>query len=224
MNVSLGQGKIEGVEETPADGNLPAALDKLHAAIAAVTDPIKEFVDGVMMIAPCLYEQLLQDIPARMGEGAGRGSSRSLPPAYLDALELRRDIDETVRKWCRASSPTPELLRRLASSRFRPQDVAMLERITVDLERWSVSIRSLLYPEHVKTVSAPCPACAATHIYRQKNGEQVRQAALQIIAAEGCTCLNCGAFWAPSSYLLLASVLGYAPPAGVDQMTTEEVA
>jgi hypothetical protein len=43
----------------------------------------------------------------------------------------------------------------------------------------------------------------------------VRQAALQIVAATGCRCLNCDATWTPDRYLLLIKVLGFDKPAGV---------
>lgn len=67
----------------------------------------------------------------------------------------------------------------------------------------------------MKEISAPCPACGVSHVYRTKAGERVRQAALQIVAATGCRCLNCDATWTPDRYLLLIKVLGFDKPAGV---------
>lgn len=213
------------MEETPADGNLPATLDRLHTATAALLDPVKEWAEDQMRVAPSLYQQLVDDLPARTGDAPRSRHASSMPPMYVDACDLKVDIDTAVHKLHPDGFSTPHRLRLIAAARWRPQDCEHLERIITELERWAVSIQSLITPQHVKEVSAACPACDVRTVHRRnKAGEVVRQAALQLIPAEGCTCLNCGAFWAPSSYLLLASVLGYAPPAGVDQMNTEEVA
>jgi len=47
-----------------SDGNLPAALDRLYIAVAALIDPVKEMHDGVIVSAPSLYEQLSGELPA----------------------------------------------------------------------------------------------------------------------------------------------------------------
>lgn len=198
------------------DGNLPAALDKLNTAVAAIADPIKGwYPDGVRM-APSLYEQLVNDVPARAGERAGKFHHASTPPVYIDAVMLRSEIDAAVKHFNPAGTSTLDRLHRIASGRYRPQDAERLELLAADLERWAEAIKQLLEPEHVKSVSAPCPACGATHAYRQnKIGETVRQAALQIVAATGCRCLVCDTHWPPEHFLLLASVLGFDTPAGV---------
>jgi len=190
-------------------------LDRLYGAVALLTDPIKELVDGVVMAAPSLWEQLCDDIPAKAGESGGRSHSRSLPPVYCDAVDLKADIDSSVRQWHPHGRSTPERLRRLASARWRPQDAERLERHADDLQRWTVAIRTLLEPERVKEIAAPCPACGVSVVYRMRAGERVRQSALQIIAATGCRCLNCNAHWAPDTYMLLLKVLGFDKPAGV---------
>ncbi|HPX38599.1 MAG TPA: hypothetical protein PLH92_17200 [Mycobacterium sp.] len=201
---------------TAPDGNLPAALDKLNAAITAIAEPVKGWhADGVKL-APSLYEQLVCDVTAKAGERAGTFHRASTPPVYIDALMLRSDIDATVKAFDPAGTSTPDRLHRIASGRWRPQDAERLELLAADLERWTVAIKSLLEPEHVKSVSAPCPACGATTAYRQnKIGERVRQAALQIVASTGCRCLVCNAHWPPEQYLLLCKVLGFDTPAGV---------
>lgn len=196
--------------------NLPAALAKLHTAISAIADPVKGWHAEGIKLAPSLYEQLANDVPARAGERAGKFHQASTPPVFVDALELRVTIDAAVKHFAPAGSSTLDRLRRIASARYRPQDAERLELLAADLERWTLDIKNLLDPEHVKSVSAPCPACGATHAYRRNNiGETVRQAALQIVAATGCRCLACNTSWPPEKYLWLATVLGFDRPAGV---------
>ena len=202
------------VTTTAVDGHLPAALDRLNHAVTALADPAKGWIAGAVRLAPSLYDQLVADIPARATEQGRRCYSASTPVVHLDATDLRHDIDDTVRHW-HPGTDTVDRLHRLTTARHRPQDVDRLDRHTADLQRWTAAIGSLLEPAHVKTVSAPCPACQATHVYRMKAGEQVRQPALQIIAADGCTCLACKTHWPPERYMLLAKIIGLDTPAGI---------
>jgi hypothetical protein len=210
---------LEGVT-VATDGNLPGALDRLSAAVAGLVDPVKEVHDDVIVAAPSLYEQLLGAITASKGEGAGRRAGRSVPPLRTDALDLRIEIDDTVKGWGPADIPqrssTPARLRALASKPWRPQDTRGVERIATRVESWVVSVQSLLDPSHVKHVSAPCPACGAKTAFRRDSaGERVRVPALQIVTKLGCTCLVCRHTWGPELYLHLARVLGFQAPAGV---------
>lgn len=184
---------------TAPDGNLPAALDKLNAAITAIAEPVKGWhADGVNSRRVSTNSWCA--MTAKAG-GAGRNvPPRSTPPVYIDALMLRSDIDATVKAFDPAGTSTPDRLHRIASGRWRPQDAERLELLAADLERWTVAIKSLLEPEHVKSVSAPCPACGATTAYRQnKIRERVRQAALQIVASTGCRCLAAMPIGCPSN-------------------------
>lgn len=111
---------------------------------------------------------------------------------------------------------TERRLRLIAARNFRPDDIAAIVKITNTLTTWTARINALLEPEHIKHVSAPCPACGATTIHRKDSaGEIVRQPALQIITDQGCTCLRCRAHWAPEYYLHLSRVLGFDLPAGI---------
>jgi hypothetical protein len=198
------------------DGNLPAALDRLHAAVAALIDPKKEMHDGAIVAAAALYEQLVGAIPTTKGEGTGRRISRSVPPLWTEALSLRIEIDDTTRVWEPDSPTTPARLRALAARAWRPQDTSGMETIAGRIESWSISVDSLLNPTSVKHVSAPCPACGAKIAFRRDTaGETVRVPALQIITELGCTCLVCRHTWGPELYLHLARVLGFETPAGV---------
>jgi hypothetical protein len=104
----------------------------------------------------------------------------------------------------------------LAARPWRPQDTRSVEQIPGNVESWAVQIGALLDPQHVKHFSAACPACGATTVYRRDSaGERVRMPALQIVAETGCTCQACRHTWLPHHYLLLCTVLGFGPPAGI---------
>jgi len=214
-----------------SDGNLPAALDRLYIAVAALIDPVKEMHDGVIVSAPSLYEQLSGELPATRSDGVGQLARRSLPPVWTDGLNLKIEIDDTTRCWgsdaataparlralaARGAATAPARLRALAARAWRPQDAAAVEQIAGHVESWTVSVKSLLSPASVKHISVPCPACGATSVSRRDSaGEPVRAPALQIVTELGCTCQACRYVWSPAYYLHLAKVLGLAAPAGV---------
>jgi len=199
-----------------SDGNLPAALDRLYIAVAALIDPVKEMHDGVIVSAPSLYEQLSGELPATRSDGVGQLARRSLPPVWTDGLNLKIEIDDTTRCWGSDAATAPARLRALAARAWRPQDAAAVEQIAGHVESWTVSVKSLLSPASVKHISVPCPACGATSVSRRDSaGEPVRAPALQIVTELGCTCQACRYVWSPAYYLHLAKVLGLAAPAGV---------
>lgn len=199
-----------------ADGYLPAALDRLHAAVSGLIDPIKEMHDNAMVSAPSLYEQLVGEMRPTKGDVMGRQAGRSAPPVWTDALDLRTEIDDTTRRWQPRRSTTPARLRAVAARPWRPQDTNDMDKMSGRVESWSVSVQSLLTPTSVKHVSAPCPACGATSAFRRDSaGEHVRVPALQITTELGCTCQVCRYTWGPELYLHLARVLGFETPEGV---------
>lgn len=201
------------------DGYLPAALDHLHAAVAALVDPVKGMSHGGVLTAPSLYEQLVGDIGAAPSRdfAYARGQGRAKSPVWTDAMDLRIEIDDAVQAW--APDPrlsTPLRLRALASARWRPQDSKRVEQIAGNVESWAVQIRSMLDPQHVKHLSVHCPACGASTVYRRDSaGELVRVPALHLVADQGCTCQACRHTWLPQHYLLLCKVLGFDTPEGV---------
>src|SRR5258705_5505757 len=100
------------------DGYLPAALDRLYAAVAGLIDPVKEMHVGAIVSAPSLYEQLVGAIPTTIGHGIVQTARRSMPPVWTDALDLRIEIDDTTRIWQPENtvSTTPARLRALVVS------------------------------------------------------------------------------------------------------------
>lgn len=198
------------------DGCLPAALDRLYAAVAALCDPVKELHDGQLLVGPSLYEQLVDGITKTGGHGEGRRMTGSRAPTWFPALNLRIDIDNTVKAWCPQERSTVSRLRAVAAGRYRPQDAGDLEDRAALLESWAVEVKGLLEPQRVKHFSVPCPACGASTVYRTDGaGERVRVPALQIVAEQGCTCQACRHTWLPEHYLLLSRVLGFDAPEGV---------
>lgn len=198
------------------DGCLPAARDRLYAAVATLIDPVKEMHAGAVVSAPSLYEQLIGEMPTAKGHAMGRMVGRSVPPVWTDALDLRIEIDDRTRKWQPHSASTPAGLRAIAARPWRPQDTRGMDKISSRVESWALTVRCLLNPTSVKHVSAPCPACGAKTVFRRDSaGERVRVPALQLVTELGCTCLACRYTWGPELYLHLARVLGFQTPAGV---------
>jgi hypothetical protein len=198
------------------DGCLPAALDRLYAAVAALLDERKEMVDGSILAAPSVYDQLVDAVPSTPGGEHRRGRRTSIAPVWCDAVDLVDEVDTAVGSWHPVAGSTQARLRGLAARKWRPQDTRAVEQIAGIVESWVVQIMALLEPAHVKSISAPCPACGATTVYRRNSaGELVRQPALQIVAEHGCTCQACSYMWAPSHYLHLCRVLGFDLPEGV---------
>lgn len=193
------------------DGNLPAALDKLHAAVTKLVDPVKAMnPNGPVLEAPSMYGQLVSEVPASSGGGDFRAIKQSKLPVWADALDLLREIDVAVAAWQPDGDSTPSRLRVLAAKRWRPQDVKRIEQIAVAVESWAAAISALLDPPRRWTLPSPCPACGVKIVYRQQHGERVRQPALQI-GPNGCECANCHTVWAPDRFTFLAKLLGCLP-------------
>lgn len=213
--------------QTTEDGNLPDARRKLDDAISSLIDPKPRYTEseaGTVWLDP-LYAQLQDAVP---GEKQHRsGVPRSQAPLWVDAVDLLREIDTAVAAWeppwpeipgdLTTDPPPPTVLRlqTIQARTWRPQDTTHIKTITARITTWTERITTLLADTHIKTLSAPCPACGKTTVYRQDSaGELVRQPALQITTI-GCQCQACKTSWAPDLYMHLARVLGYDLPAGV---------
>jgi hypothetical protein len=179
------------------DGNLPAALNHLADALNDLFEPRHVNTDSP-------YTQLAQAIPGTQGNN--RHIPGSSPPLNLDAVDLKNDIDSKLTLW------------QLSKRRWRPQDTELIDTYTNDIHTWCKRIDALLNPVHTKEISAACPQCDHTHVYRYNSaGEKVRQPALQIVTTIGCTCLHCHATWTPDLYIHLCRVLGFGLPDGILQ-------
>jgi hypothetical protein len=198
------------------EGNLPAARKRLAEAVGRLCEPQVRQIEGRMVTAPSLYGQLSDAAPRSQGQS--KVPAKSLPPIWIDAVQLLTLIDKQVRQWCRrpADVSTPARLRALSDRPWRPQDTTLVSEIANVVMGWAVRIEDLLDPEAVKHISAACPSCGARTVHRRDSGgDLVRVPALQLVTSQGCTCGRCDAHWAPDRYLFLCRLLGFELPAGV---------
>jgi predicted HNH restriction endonuclease len=199
-----------------SESTLPDAIDALYRAVGALIDPAKKLIDGRVLAGPSQYEILVSEIPATSSaESNFRGVAKSIPTVWLDAVDLRIQIDERVRTWLPKGDSTPARLRVLASRRWRPQDAGLVREISAEIQSWTISIQGLVNPAHVKEISEKCPNCGKRWHYKQHAGETVKTAALQLITSHGCTCQVCKVFYPPEKFLWLARLLGRENPTGV---------
>lgn len=167
------------------------------------------------------YVELRDAVVGQQGSGHG-GVARSLPPVWVDVLDLLRQVDDEVARWAAdyslddhpdgGSRPEPVTVRRLralTAVSWSPEHVELVGWLADTLARWRRSADTLLDgDEHRRLeVVAPCPACAVRTVYRiDACGERVRAAALEL-SVLGCRCQACGQVWPPSHLSLLAEVL-----------------
>jgi hypothetical protein len=211
--------------QPPEDGNLPAAKRHLDLAVSALTDPKPhQTSQGIAWLDP-LYTQLVDAIPGTKLERSGVPTSQ--PPVWIEALELRTEIDTAIAAWeprwptipgdpAQCAEPVAILrLRAIQARKWRPQDTRAIEQIAGNIESWAQAITELLADKRRWHLPAACPQCERHTVYRHDSaGELVRQPALQI-TVHGCICQHCHATWAPDRFVWLARVLGYELPAGV---------
>ncbi|AVJ50266.1 hypothetical protein I5J36_gp50 [Mycobacterium phage Mendokysei] len=209
------------------DEDLPALLDELDAAIAAVTEPRIGYVGGRVVTGPSLLDQVHASIAGQQGTSNGN-AARSLPPIWLDAADVLAGIDAALQHWATPGKlpalPRPvELvttragrIRQLRKRPWTPATYRQLKAVVTEVKMWTADIERILNPIRKKFIAAPCPNCETETVYRPDSaGENVRMPALQIIADRGCICLECNATWTPDLYMHLCRVLGFPAPAGV---------
>lgn len=197
-----------------SDGNIQAARTKLGRAVQRLTAPRTAVYHDRTMFAPSLYAQLLSDLAGTQGDN--RTPAKSLPPVWMDAMQLVNTIDAEVHGWAPRPGNTPHRLQILAFASWRPQDTDKVNMMATRVDSWCENIIRLLDPESVKHISAPCPSCGRQKVFRRDSaGEMVQQPALRIVTNVGCECQHCKAHWGPELYLHLARVLGLELPEGV---------
>lgn len=215
---------------TETDGNIQAARSRFNSAVHALTAPQQRprYLENGGVVTewvPSLYDQLRASTGGQ--NVADKGDSRQARmPIWVDAVDLLTLIDATVLFWSRPN-PLTDLpptgkwvtvarLEALDAATWRPQDTDRINRWTASLREWASRIKNMLDPESVKHISAACPACGQTTVWRRDAaGEMVRQPALQLVTNQGCTCQACKTFWEPTKYLFLCKLLGFELPEGV---------
>lgn len=197
-----------------SDGNIKAALASLKRAVSDLIDPRPIIAHDRTLWTPALYQALCSDLAGRQGDT--RMPAKSLPPLWVDAVDLLTRIDCQVRRWVREPGTTPMKLLALTVRPWRPQDTDLVTDMTRTITSWAAQITQLLTPEDRKALdSFACPACGKRWCHtRDSAGEVVRRATLTITAA-GCSCGHCQAHWPPEKYLFLARLLGMSLPEGV---------
>jgi hypothetical protein len=209
------------------DGNLPDARRQLDDAISSLCDPKPQTLhNGTLTWLDSCYVQLQDAIPGSKRDRTGVSASQ--PPVWVDAMQLKHEIDTAVAIWERpfpalpgdlSHDPEPVTVLRLRvinARSWRPQDVRSILQITEAIASWTENIQQLLTDKPRWTLPAACPQCGKKTVYRHdSSGELVRQPALQI-GTMGCQCQNCRAGWSPDQFVFLATrLLGYDLPEGV---------
>jgi len=209
-----------------SDGNIVAARGSLDRAIRALIAPRPGVYADQTRYAPSLYHQLSTELAGAQGDNK-TSAKKSLPPAHIDAVQLKFDIDRQTAAWVPKPGDTPHRLEILSVQLWRPQDTKQVYDMSRMLRGWCDRIVHLLDPTAVMSLSTlcpkcglkhavACPSCGRTHVYgRDPAGEVVRQPALQLVANVGCTCRHCEAHWSPDRYLFLSKLLGFELPDGV---------
>ena len=197
-----------------ADGNITAAATKLTRAVDRLCKPRMAVYHDQIRYALSLYCQLESDLAGTQGDT--RTPAKSLPPLWIDAAQLRIDMDSQTRSWCPKEQGIPQRLGNLSAKTWRPQDTDLVTEMARMVDMWCETILHLLDPESVKHISAPCPSCGRAFIYRRDSaGESVRQPALKVVTNVGASCQHCDAHWAPDRYMFLCRLLGFDLPEGV---------
>ena len=196
------------------DGNIVAAKKRFGVAVDRLLDKRPAVYHDCTLYAPSLYDCLVSDLAGTQGDT--RTPAKSIPPLWIDACQLRSDIDNQTQQWLPVPGSTWQRLKILSGKPWRPQDTDHVSGMARTVDGWCESITSLLDPQSCKFISAACPSCGRETIYRKDSGgEVVRQPALKLEINVGCQCQHCKAFWAPDRYLFLCRLLGFELPEGV---------
>jgi hypothetical protein len=197
-----------------ADGNITAAATKLTRAVDRLCKPRMAVYHDQTRYALSLYRQLESDLAGTQGDT--RTPAKSLPPLWIDAAQLRIDMDSQTRSWCPKEQGIPQRLGNLSAKTWRPQDTDLVTEMARMVDMWCETILHLLDPESVKHITAACPSCGRSFVYRRDSaGESVRQPALKVVTNVGASCQHCDAHWAPDRYMFLCRLLGFDLPEGV---------
>ena len=111
-----------------SDGNIQAAKTKLCLAVGRLIDRRPGIYHDATHYAPSLYDCLVSDLPGTQGDN--KSPAKSMPPVWIDALQLRGDIDTQTHKWVPRLKDTPNRLGFLKHHSWRPQDTDNVTSIT----------------------------------------------------------------------------------------------
>jgi predicted RNA-binding Zn-ribbon protein involved in translation (DUF1610 family) len=196
------------------DGNIQAARTKLTHAVDRLTKPRMAVYHDKTCWALSLYRQLQADLAGTQGDS--RTPAKSLPPLWIDAVQLLGDMDSETRAWYPKERGVPARLGALSATSWRPQDTDKVTAIASTVDAWCETIINLIDPKAQMHITAPCPSCGKAIVYRRDSGgDLVRQEALKWTPNAGFQCQACKASWSPDQTLFFAKLLGIDLPAGV---------
>lgn len=225
------------------DGQLRPALQALEDAISMLIDPRQQFNDGKRYWTDSWYDQLIDACPGAQGQHHNPHAG-SVVPFWVDAVELRQEIDSAVGRFQKDPGPfdgdlsaqrppTPETVRRLRlilKRGFRPQDCRIIYDIVDACKDWVTRIDDKLNPVPMRTLWdaddskkwAACPQCGANDVWvhdpASHDGKPIRKPALEMDPSGFTKCANkhCRAEW--SAPFILCGMLGYDLPAGMEEL------
>lgn len=197
-------------------------------AVRRLTEDHTDIVDGHIVEAGPLVEQLWEARYSSIGAGGARGAS-SGSILNTKAFDMYEDIDGKVRGWLDYyrqdhRGALTDAIRRLEQILHAEDAGGRLENRDEMLDMFEVmvyKIENLLDPPHEKELTFPCPECGErfhdTKTTERRGDREVeivtRQAALRIPVKPGralvAECHCCGRLWATQDALIeLAEAAG----------------
>lgn len=184
----------EPTEAELARQDLADAVQRLQAAAAGLVDGEVASLDGRLVEAMSLYEELRECLG---GGGptdcSGKSATLARSPIWVSAFSLLDEIDTAIRIWSDVAD-TPSGIRELAARRWTTDDTHRVIQVARAIEDWTKQAEALMNPRSVQ-VRRACPACSERYVYKRDScGDRVRTPTLQL-DSEGVKCLACRASW-----------------------------
>ena len=190
-------------------------LDLAHV----VTRPFKTTIendDGTRTYVD-VYSYLDQLQDAITGKSRGSGGNQTSAPLSTNALDLWREIAETTLEYWPgygrphlARTPLHRRIQQWASVALNSNDDQDKEVLHKHLARWIREIQGLFEPS--VELSAPCPECHESYVWRHEAGENIRKRCLTF-NQHRATCINCKTTWeGKASMANLARILNNDQP------------
>ena len=190
------------------DHELPAAVQDLDDAVYQLTKTQITRVQGRVFTAPSLWVQMQQAVHGTQNGAGGKTVFRSSSPAWLEGIDWCRRVDTKVREWLpHHDGHTLTIMTALPEQKWPPHMTTDVSKMAKTINGWTRQAEALLSGEGEMEARKPCPECEVRHVYRQADGETIRQSALTV-STRGARCRHCGTEWGPELLEWLARLLG----------------
>lgn len=184
-------------------------LTRTHKTTIENDDGTRTYVD--------VYSYLDQLQGAITGKGKGSGGNQTSAPLSTNALDLWHEIAETTLEYWPgygrphlAQTPLHRRIQQWAAAATNSNNEADEETLNKHLARWIREIQSLFEPS--VELSAPCPECHESYVWRHEGGENIRKRCLTF-NQHRATCVNCHTIWeGKASMANLARILNHDEP------------